>query len=226
MISWFRGLGYLPRALLFVVRNRPLWRYFPGPFLIGIAVFAGEIWAVRAGIRHYAPGAGWVTLALAWVSGIFAAILLFLALQGLLAAPFCEAAAERCELLACGRLPDRPPIMASVRSIGHTATRTSLYLMLLLPVLAMGLVVPGAGVLGFVITSVYSALDAMDYPTSRRAFTMKRKWQFARSRWGLMLGFGMGQAFLGMLPVLGLVAPLVGAVAGTLLFLDVQDRVE
>ncbi len=221
MVSFVRGLTYPLRGLSFALRHRALLRFFPGPILLGLALVVGEILALRFGIHRFlAQSSGWV-IALAWLGGLLGAVLVFLALQGVLAAPFCDALSARVEALS-GAPPPSAGLSGTALSIGHAALRALAYLGLLVILFLVGLFVPGMWLASILVSSLYAALDYLDYPTTRRRWSLAQKLDLVGRHKGAAIGFGLAASVLTAVPLLGLAVAPMAAVGGTLLFLDLQ----
>src|SRR5262249_19011590 len=163
-----------------------------------------------------------LVLAAAWIGGILAAVLVFLALQGVLAAPFCDVLSARTEAQVSGAPPPTAGLSGSAVSLAPPAPRATGYLAVVTALFVIGFVVPGTWVVSLVVASLYAALDYLDYPTTRRRWSLGRKLGLVGAHKGATLGFGLAASVLTAVPLLGLAIAPMAAVGGTLLFLDLE----
>jgi uncharacterized protein involved in cysteine biosynthesis len=222
MLRFLRGCLYPWRGLQFALVHPGLLRYFPGPAVLAVGLLFAEILLLRGAIHHFLAHSRGVTILAAWIGGLVLALLLFLALQGLVCAPFCDRASARTELYATGTPPPVAGARAQAISVVHGLLRTGFYLGALITVFVAGLFVPGLWVLGLVLSSLYAALDFLDYPATRRRFRLSRKLGLLRAHPASMLGFGLSASLLTAVPLVGLVTAPIAAIGATLLFLDLE----
>src|SRR5262245_23116784 len=128
MVWFLRGLTYPFRGLSFSLEHRHLLRFFPGPMLLGVALVVSEILGLRWAIHTWFADASRWMVALAWLGGLFTAALIFLALQGVLASPFCDVLSARTEAQVAGAPAPVANCSASALSIAHAAVRAVVYL--------------------------------------------------------------------------------------------------
>jgi len=242
----FEALGVLRR-------ERRLWPLALLPVLLSLAAFGVSIGLVAANAAEiYGWATDWLPSLSAehwyewiWVGPARVALAalgagLFLGLVGaclvatylvasVLASPIHDALAARVEQILTGAVVEegaggvRALMREGARSMREELKRTLFFLGLSLPLIAVGLLVPGAqlvtGPTLLGITILFLPLDYSSYTLDRRrvSFEAKRRWLFAHR--SVMLGFG-GAAFMTFsIPGLNFLAMPVLVVAGTLLAL-------
>jgi CysZ protein len=222
----FRFLGQHPR----------LWRWVIAPAIVTLLVLIGAIAGVAAlaaplvervtdALPAWAQGAAsWLVWLIVVAALAVGAILVFVAVIGVVAGPFNEILSEKVEEQLTGRAapPFRPGAFArgALLGLAHGVRRLLLALLGFVVVLAIGLV-PVVGTVAAVLVGTWlgaraAAYDCYDAVLSRRELSYAAKTAFLqrhRSR-----TFGLGLAVTGMLlvPGLNLIALGVGAVGATL----------
>ena len=234
-------------------RERSLWPLAAVPFLLSLLAasaavgfvigWAPELFAWATAWMPELPVERWYQwLWLGPARALLMAIgsLLFLALAGaclvaayltasLLASPFHDALAARVERLSTGALVDATHAGAiglwkeGVRAFSGEARRLAAFLGVVVPLAALGWLVPGGQLLtGPAIVAVtigFLPLDYASYTLDRRhvVFAERRRWLWRRR--GATLGFGSAAFLTCLVPGLNLLAMPVLVVAGTLLVL-------
>ncbi len=242
---FLRGLALPWRAARFLMQQRALWKLAAVPAAISLVLLGlGVALVVTNADRVLAwwwpqPPEG--ALLLLWLAafvavlalGLVLAYLVMLVVGGVLASPFCDALSERTEEMLTGRRSraDAPFWAEALRSVGATAGIALLYLVLLAPVLAMGLV-PGPGsaaatVLGALLSAFFLALEYTDATLARRGYGLRRKLRLLRANLPAALGFGLGASLLLWVPIVNLLCIPVAVIGGTALALglDAEGRV-
>ena len=178
------------------------------------------------------------------------AYLAFLVVGVVAAAPFAGPLSKRTERLVRGEAPAEQPSQASARpairqsqemleevgllrdlvtSLVHVILQLIVYLSvtgtLLVAHFLMPPLAPVTVALGLVATALFLAWDAWDPPLSRRGAGFARKWGYVARHLPEALGFGGVVALLLAVPGLGLIVPPVAAVAGTRLYLGLENEV-
>lgn len=248
-----RGFGLPLAALRLLLRERRLWPFAAVPLLLSVAAvlgavafvvaFAGELHALTSGLFPALHAETWY--AWLWVGPLAALFfvldkLLFLlaaalavavafVLASLLAAPFHDALSRRVEELLEGGVQERAePGLAGALRQGGRALRDELrrllfLVVLMLPIAAFGLLVPGgqllAGPAFAGVSMLFLALDYTSYTFDRRGIRFAEKRRWLRRHLGASLGFGGAALLLCAVPGLNLLALPVLVVAGTLLAL-------
>lgn len=234
MDPW-RGLGFL-------VRNPPLWPLAVLPFIIGIVIYAGSIWAGWHLMSAWLTEAffdentawkavGYLLAILFWILILLAAALLFIPISSLIANPFNDLLSEKTERIYRGVEVNAPFTLASLlRSLrtglsGEIRRFITVSLMLvgalalnLIPVIGQILYTAASSL----ITINFLSLEYTSFSMDRRLYQWDQKKQFLRDHRARAWGFGaMGMLIL-MVPVINAFFIPVSAVAGTLLFCDTE----
>jgi uncharacterized protein involved in cysteine biosynthesis len=245
------GLPFEGGGLL--LRERRLWSLALISLMLSLAAFALAIGLLvaHAGALHAwvtawmpAPEAthwlAWLWVGPARLGLMLLEALLFLAVAGLclvaaylvaslLASPFHDALSLRVEQLVTGSVRDETGsgLLGALREGGRAAReelrRIAFFLAVVGPLVALGLLAPGAQVLtGPVImgfTLLFLPLDYASYTLDRRrlCFAEKRRW--VTSHAPAMLGFGAAAFLTCLVPLLNLAAMPLLVVGGTLLAL-------
>ncbi len=224
----------------FLWRHRGLLPLALAPFLINLGLFALFLWLgySRLGgwVRSFLPleqGWWWVLVyyLLAALVGLFllaAQVYLFAVVGGIIASPFLEALTRRVEALAA---PDAPAgwsqagvLSELARVAGQACKRLLLYAAVMLLIFLLNLL-PVLGsllyaVLALVATCLFLALEFLDYPLDRRGLSLRQKLGYLRGLGLRGLCFGAAVCLLGLVPLVNLLLLPLGAVGGTLLYLD------
>lgn len=249
-IGFFGGLTYPFRGIGFVYFKHPrLVKFWIWPVLITLAlaglVVAYVVYTTPEVLDAWmgAPDPDQHTiqrLAQAGRRFLIVVVTLFVALLSLwgislavpvLAAPFNDALSEEVELIRIGKTP--PPFSFSrlVREVWRTvrieAAKLALYAAIMLPLFFAAFLVPGVGhavytVFGVVFTSLYYAIDYVDWPASRRGLGVRDRAALARNHLPVMLGFGLGVWVLVFVPFVNLFLIPAAVAGGTMLYLDLS----
>ena len=238
-----RGLGDLGRGFRFLNAHPGLWGWVVAPALVTLVLLAGAIagvvWLARPlveGATGWMPGflqgaASWVMWILV-VTGLgLGALLVFVAMVGVVAGPFCELLSEAVEERATGR--PAPPFALGVflrgaaLGVAHALRRLVGSLFGLVLVLAIGMVpVVGtiaAAVLAGWLAARASAYDCYDAVLARRELAYADKLAYLARYPGRTFGLGAGVAGMLLSPGVNLLAVGVGAAGATLAALELDD---
>lgn len=251
-IGFFRALTFPFRGARFVyVDHRGLARYWLVPvvittLLLSIAgYFAFDLRDELAGAMWRAPtDAGFVADALRFLHALFAWVLAGVAfalsvvavalISNIIAAPFNDALSHEVERLVSGSVVGPPATFGSIISdLGRTVAlellKLALYAAVMLPMFVLSVLLPGVGQLlytafGFYFSASYFCLDYLDWPASRRQWTVGRRLAQLRRFPSTTLGFGLGVwAFL-LVPLVNLLFMPAAVAGGTLLFLELHPE--
>jgi CysZ protein len=250
-VGFFAGLRYPFRGARFVFVEHPrLARFWIPPVLItaaavvAVALLAvdwrGElldaIWSSPTGEGWLATVARYLHSALGWVLAIAIFLIGVIAValtSSVVAAPFNDALSEAVERIQGSKSASSLTLMGVLRDLRRTlvleCAKLSLYLVVMVPLFVLSLTVPVAGpaiyaVVAFYFTTIYFALDYVDWPASRRGLGLRKRIGLLAHHFGAMLGFGIGVWLFMYIPLLNLLF-MPGAVAGgTLLFLDLTPQ--
>ena len=236
-----RGAGHFGRGARFLLAHPRLWWWVAIPYAITLALFAVGVWAAFASFGDLVT---WTTRHVwSWLAGILETVLyvvlastlglasyfLFFAIAALVAGPFNEFLAEAVEEEMTGKASPPLSLGRLVRDVGRTIaheTRKILrYLFLMGILFLLSLFLPGVGgivylVGGAFLTARFAAYDVLDYTMARRGWSFAEKQAFLQRHRGATTGLGAAVAAFMIIPVLGPLAYPIGAVGGTLLFLE------
>ncbi|MCB2189225.1 MAG: EI24 domain-containing protein [Deltaproteobacteria bacterium] len=225
------------RALPFLWRHPTLWGYAALPFFINLGLFALGFWLAYDRFDRWVTallptGEGWWWVLLFYFLLILMALVLlmlgvflFAVVGAVVAAPFLELLTRKAEALV-GLAPAAGPargILAEMwRVLRQEVKKLLLYLAVMLPLLLLNLF-PGPGtaaygVLAWLVTCYFLALQFLDYPLDRRGLTLRGKMVYLRRLGGGWLGFGSACFVLGVIPLLNLAFLPLCAVGGVLVF--------
>ncbi len=237
-----RGLGDLGRGFRFLNAHPALWRWVLAPALVTLVLLIGAVIGV---IRIAGPLVQWATSwlpdflegAASWVMWILVvtglslgALLVFVAVVGIVAGPFCELLSEAIEERVTGR--PGPPfslggfLRGAAAGLLHGLRRLLVSLASLVLLFVLGLV-PVVGtiaamLLGGWLAARASAYDCYDAVLSRRELAYADKLAYLARHRGRTLGLGAGVAGLLLIPGVNLVALGVGAAGATLAALELD----
>ena len=228
-MGFFRGFLAPFRGAVFVARER-LWRHMLAPIILNVAlgivtmVAASRFWTQEfSSMIAGSPIVGWLATALMTVIG---GVVLFILLQPLLSAIFCDRLAEKVEERVRGSVPKVPFFTSVGKALVHGLLKLVLYAVAFgvglalttTPLLGIGSLV------GIGLGALFLAYDGFDYPLARRGATFGGKWAYLARNPALTLGFGLGTYVLYLVPLAFLVAPPFAATGATLAYLDAESR--
>lgn len=244
--DFMRGLVYPLSGLAFLRRHPGLKRLWLPPIVLTfLALCASVVVAVRyhddvIELLWAAPsgegiGVGLMQLAhfllrmLSLLVGIGLSMVACIAIANLIAAPFNDALSEAVERIETGQ-PGLPFSFRRLLSdLGRTLrvelVKLTIYAGVMGPALVASWLLPGIGqllytVFGLLFTSLYMALDYVDWPASRRGYALRERLALLRVRPLLTLGFGFAVAACLFVPLLNLFFMPLAVAGGTRLFLD------
>ncbi len=246
-----RGFGLLFDGYRFLRSHRPLWGLAVIPVLfsviaiglatLGIVSYAGELMALIRGLLPMFQVEQWYQwlwlgplIAFFWVLGavIFVvlsglAIMVSVMIASVAAAPFLDVLAYRTEALLEGRVveSDQSGLAGLAGDVGRSmwgeAQRTATFLAVWIPLVFVGLVVPGAQLVTapalYVLTALFLPLDFAGYTLDRRRIPFAERRAWIQGDLALMGGFGTAAFVACFVPGLNLLMIPVLVVAGTLL---------
>jgi len=246
--DFVKGLLYPLRGLAILRRHPGLARYWVPPIVLTTAALvASLVFAVRfyddavALVWREPSGEGWaegVLSVLHWFLSAFAllvgvglAMLVAVVLANLFAAPFNDALSEAVEELETGNPAPKFALVRLLRDLARTLrlelVKLLLYLAVMGPLWLVSLLLPGIGqalymVFAALFTSLYFAVDYIDWPASRRGFGWRQRLALLRVRPLMTLGFGFAVAACLFVPLLNLCFMPLAVSGGTRLFLDLD----
>jgi CysZ protein len=227
-VGLFRGFLAPFRGAIYVARQR-LWKHLLAPFVLNLALGAGSMVAASrfwrkelAEMLSTSPVVGWIAVTI--MTGI-GGVLLFILLQPLLSAIFCDRLAEVVEKRVRGEAPSSPFLASVGKALLHGLLKLVLYALAFGVGLALTVSTAGLGSLvGLGLGAIFLAYDGFDYPLARRGATFMGKWAYLAKNPGLALGYGLGSYVLYLVPLAFLVAPPFAAAGATLAYLDADAR--
>lgn len=238
------GLGDAGRGLRFLGAHPGLWKWVLAPTLVTLVLLAGAIAAVAhlagrlvAWATSWLPGfvadaaGGLLWLAVVAVLGL-GALLMFVAVVGIVAGPFCELLSEAIEERVTGE--PGPPfslggfLRDAAAGLAHGLRRLVASIVGAVLVLALGLVpvvgTAAAVVVGGWLAARATAYDCYDAVLARRGLSYADKLAYLARHRGRTFGLGAGTAGLLLVPGLNLVALGIGAAGATLAALELEGR--
>ncbi|HVO29874.1 MAG TPA: EI24 domain-containing protein [bacterium] len=248
MRRFLRGAGFVPRGILFLLRNRWTWPLAFVPVLfavvvlvavtafswLGVAAFAGWVFAFfddRFAART-SPGVASALAILALVvvaSGIaLAGVLLFAELVKAVGQPFWKEMTARMEAQEGGAPADAPGSGRAILALRDSAVLVAIWLAIATPLLLLGLVpvvgqtiVPAAEAL---LAAWVVAAELTQIPLDRRGMRALERHRFLRAHKAEAFGFGLAALAVFLLPLAN-VFLLPGAVlGGAMLVRDLEAR--
>jgi CysZ protein len=231
------GVALPIKGGVFLLRRRRLLLLALAPLLLNLALY---VTAVALFVRYYDEWFGllmdrpeaWYLLVgyyalriLALLVAVAVFIFSFVFVGTVLAAPFLELLSERTEAALRGLRDDQPFRIRQwtvdvLRSVGHAA-KTLFILIAAFPLSFLPVVGPAAWlILGWLLL----AYDLTSFAMDRRRLSFREKWRLLLTDASGTLGFGAAIFFLMAVPLVGLLVLPAAAVAGTMLFLDLEAR--
>jgi CysZ protein len=227
-VGLVRGFLAPFRGGVFVARQR-LWRYLLLPLLVNVALGLATMVAAARFFREElaqtlssAPVLGWIFLAVTTVLG---GVVLFIVLQPLVSAIFCDRLSEIVEKRVRGSVPSVSFLASTGRALVHGLLKAVCYgLAILVGALLTPFLGPLGTVVGVALGAVFLAYDGFDYPLARRGRTFGGKWAYLLRHPGQTIGYGAGATLLYLVPLALFVAPAFTAAGATLAFLDAESK--
>jgi CysZ protein len=231
-----RGLNDLGKGFRFLNAHPGLWRWVLAPAAVTLVILAGAIVAVVRLARPLVEGAtSWLPDAVlgvaSWVMWILVvtglslgAMLVFVAVVGIVAGPFCELLSEAIEARVTGRpgAPFSPAafLRGAAGGLVHGLRRLGVSLVSLVLLVVLGLV-PVVGTIAAILLGGWlaaraTAYDCYDAVLWRRELPYAGKLAYLARHRSRTLGLGAGVAGLLLIPGPNLVALGVGAAGATL----------
>jgi CysZ protein len=227
--------GTLFRALRFVQGRPSLWGWVAAPALLtgviaGLGGWSMWHWGSALIDRQTAGHGVWMGAILGFLLFILAlgvAYVCFLAVSLIATAPFAGFISEKTEKLATGAIvTPRGFFGNAVRSLVHVILSLVIYLTIAASLFAAQFFLPALApfvwLANLLLTATFLAWDAWDLPLGRRDRTFGQKWATLGRHRAESLGLGLAAALLLVVPGFGLVVPPLCAVAGTLLFVELE----
>jgi CysZ protein len=226
-VGFFRGFLAPFRGAIYVARER-MWGHLVVPLILNLALGAGTLYAASRFMRpelatflSNSPVLGWIFLG---VSTVLGGVLLFILLQPLLSAIFCDRLTEAVERRVRGAAPTAPLLKSALKALVHGLLKLVLYALALAIGLALTALTGVGSLVGVGLGAIFLAYDGFDYPLARRGATFGGKWAYIAKHPALALGYGLGSYAMYLVPLAFFVAPPFAAVGATLAFLDAETR--
>ena len=250
-IGFWRGFGYAFKGLGFVFGKHPeLARIWIFPIFLTFLAFVGAVWGAwelqddLVNLLWEDPtGDGFWDSAgrvahgfleiIAFLMLLVTSFFAVLGMSTVLAAPFNDALSEEVEHLVTGRKGPPFSMVALLRDIVRTValevTKFLIWAAIMIPlfVASFGLPVVGTilySVIGYFFTSLYFAIDYIDWPAARRNKALSYRTKVLSERFAACFGFGSGVFILLWVPFLNLFFMPAAVAGGTLLFLDLEGE--
>jgi CysZ protein len=233
-VGLVRGFLAPFRGGAFIARHG-LWHYLVLPILFNLGLGAATIFYVQRYLREESyvatpmantPVVGWLILI---GLTVLASAIIFLILQPVLTAVFCDRLSERVERGLNGSAPKAPFLASTGRAIVHGILKAVLYGI----AVAVGFFLFGFGLgvgslFGVALGGLFIAYDGFDYPLSRRGASFGKKWAYLARHPGQTIGFGIGATLLYLVPLAFFVAPPFVAAGATMVFVESEgdDKVD
>ncbi len=226
------GMGALFDGYRYLFRTPDVWPLALVPVVIagilasifGIIGVKGALLLVTKYLTRDDPNMLWtITLVIfrivAVLLGLIVALFLAFALGKPLSGPILERIVRRVSTdLGAPEWPTPTLVQDVYRSLQSSVLALVFTLPLLVPLMAIGILVPPAAVittpLQFIVTAMGAAWDFCDYPLSIRGTGVAERIEFVRRNKRAVVGFGLGLGLLLLLPcslIIVLPAGVIGA---------------
>jgi CysZ protein len=163
----------------------------------------------------------WIALvALSLVGGA----LIFILLQPILSAVFCDRLSEVVEKRVRGSVPAAPLLASIGHALLHGLLKLALYALAIVVGAALFVSTGVGSLVGVGLGVIFLAYDGFDYPLARRNASFGAKWAYLMRHPFLAVGYGLGTYVLYLVPLAFVVAPPFAAVGATLAYLEDDTR--
>jgi CysZ protein len=228
-VGLFRGFMAPFRGAIYIARER-LWRHLVVPILLNVTLGAATFGVALHYLRpELAKALGempvlmWIALvALSLVGGA----LIFILLQPILSAVFCDRLSEVVEKRVRGNVPSAPLLASIGRALLHGLLKLALYAFAIVVGAALFVSTGIGSLVGVALGAIFLAYDGFDYPLARRNASFAAKWAYLMKHPFLAVGYGLGTYVLYLVPLAFIVAPPFSAVGATLAYLEDETRGE
>ncbi len=241
MKIFFYGFTYPFKCIHLFFRYPKLIAISIIPIFVNIAIYWTAFFLTYSKIAGYSgsitgaehPDAGFWSELLQLLFLVVTALMLliicyfiFVIAGSIITAPFNENLSLIIEEKTTGMKSDYNPgfIKDISNSMGAELKKISFYIAILFVIFLLG-VIPIIGsilsvVLGTVFSFFYNALDFIDYPMTRRYYTLRQKIKIVYSKFPLSMGFGCTAFLLMFLPVINVFLKPICVAGGTALFFE------
>lgn len=241
MKEFFFGFVYPIKSIKFYLKQPKLVLYSIVPLIINLIIY-GTIFALSynylIGYSNKITGSG--NIDAAWWQELLNILLLvvlfllvlvvcylaFITIGNLITAPFNEKISQYTEMIITGKAVEYDVGFwkDAFLSVKAELMKIIFYLSILIPIFLLNLIPVIGSVLsaslGVLFSFFYNALDFLDYPMTRKFFTLKKKINTVSSRKMLSMGFGCCVFFMMFLPIINVLLKPVCVTAGTALFFE------
>lgn len=228
-MGFFRGFFAPFRGAVFVARQK-LWRYLVLPVILNVALGVASMVAAaryfREELVHMLDSAPVLGALFLFISTVVGGAVLFILIQPVLNAVFCDRLSEVVEKRVRGSAPSAPLLASTGRAIVHALLKLVLYGLALVVGLALTALTGVGSLVGVGLGAIFLAYDGFDYPLARRHATFGAKWRYLGRYPDQAIGYGIGATLLYLIPLAIFVAPAFTAVGATLAFLETETRAE
>jgi len=226
------GLRALFEGYRYLLRTPDIWPLALVPIVValvlatifGVIAVKGVLWLVATYLSGNDPSTYWA-IALVFIRiiavllALAAALFLAFALGKPISGPVLERIVRRVSKdLGAPQWPIPTLVQDVFRSLQSSFLALAVTLPFLVPLVAIGMIVPAAAVvttpLQFVVTALGAAWDFCDYPLSIRGTRVAERIKFVRRNKGAVAGFALGLGLLLLLPctlLIVLPAGVIGA---------------
>lgn len=228
------------RGALYLVSRPRLWGYVLLPAIVAIVILIAVVGSLLtmlgtpiAAVAAFLPGT-WADNVIELLAGValtIASFSILISVAAVVAGPFNEMLSESIEERETGK--PGPPfrlvrfVADLLIGIAHALRRVSIYLVVMIALLVLGVVVPVVGtviaaVLGALATARFASYDAYDAVWSRRRLRYRDKIAYMRAHRWRTFGLGATVGIVVIVPGLNVVGLAIGATAATLRSLEIQ----
>jgi CysZ protein len=226
-VGFFRGFLAPFRGGMFIARQR-LWHYLVLPVVLNLALGVG---AMVLAARYFREELGQLLSSSPVVGGIFlfvmtvlGGVVLFILVQPVLNAIFCDRLSEVIEKRVRGSAPSVPFLASTGRALVHGLLKLLFYGIALAVGLALTAATGVGSLAGLALGALFMAYDGFDYPLSRRGASFAGKWGYLARNPVQTVGYGVGTTILYLVPLAMFVAPAFSAAGATLAYLDAEAK--
>jgi CysZ protein len=226
-VGLLRGFLAPFRGAVYIARER-LWRHLVVPILLNLAL---GVVTLAVALHYLRPelttrlGDMPVLMWIALVSlSLIGGALIFILLQPVLSAVFCDRLSEVVEKRVRGSVPAAPLLASIGHALLHGLLKLALYALAIVVGAALFVSTGIGSLVGVGLGAIFLAYDGFDYPLARRNASFAAKWAYLMRHPFLAVGYGLGTYVLYLVPLAFVVAPPFAAVGATLAYLEDDTR--
>lgn len=222
-----------------ILNKYKLWKHLVVPGLISLIYVALLIWGAIAfddkiaeWMVSWVPFAWlrslltWVISGLFWVFAYFFLWLTYRFVVMIILSPFLSKISEKVEFALTGRAAPDTGFSEFFQDILRALVLGVRNLFMELLLTFVGWFIPLFGtVFNYGVSACYAGFGMIDFTLERKRFTVSQSASFMRNHRGLCVGLGLGFQLISLIPIVGwFLAPSLGAVAGTIRVLEVEEE--